>query len=208
VDVESFLCKNEISCNSCDVVFPFEKEISSLLPQQRMKQDVIRPEGIDIFRFRNELDISVRQPYTQLEIVGMIFSPFFIIPTIILFTTGTISLLVFLIALFIVLVPYVNLFFRSNHKIHVNIDDKFLYIEWRPKKLVKDKKYEISEIDQIYTKSSHGQHFVYMIVNGQDGQKHIPLIKNVGSLSKARYLEQEIENHLDITDKQVPEESI
>ena len=47
-----------------------------------------------------------------------------------------------------------------------------------------------------------------MIVNGTTVQKYIPLIKNVGSPSKARYLEQEIEKQIGITDRQVPEEAI
>jgi len=195
-------------CNSCDIVFPFEKEIASLLPQQRMKQEILRPEGIEIFRYREDLDISIKQPFTILEILLMAFSPLFAFPATILFADGKISWLWFVFWWMVVLTPYLALFYRSRHKVHVTINDKFLSVEWRPKKLIKDKQVKVEEIHQIYTKTTNGQHWVYMIVNGTDGQKHVPLIKNVGSLSKARYLEQEIENHLGITDKQVPEESI
>ena len=45
-----------------------------------------------------------------------------------------------------------------------------------------------------------------MILNGIEGQKHVPLIPVLGSLSKARYLEQEIEKHLGIIDREVLEE--
>lgn len=45
-----------------------------------------------------------------------------------------------------------------------------------------------------------------MIINGADGQKHIVLISKVLSLSKAKHLEQEIEKHLGIIDREVLEE--
>ena len=45
-----------------------------------------------------------------------------------------------------------------------------------------------------------------MIVNGLEGQRHIRLIPSLNSLSKARYLEQEIEKYLGIIDREVLEE--
>lgn len=199
-------------CNTCDVVFPFEKEIENFITPQSIKQEVIRPEGIDIFRFRNELDISIQQPFLVREIIAMAIVPLFAIAGTKLFANGKISFIWFAICWMITITPYLALFFRSKQRIHINIDSKYLYLEWRPKKLVKDKQYNVEEIHQIYTKTTTAngqQHHVYMIVNGKDGgQKHIPLIQNVGSLSKARYLEQEIEKHIGITDRQVPEESI
>ena len=195
-------------CNSCDVVFPFEKKIASFISTQKIKQEVIRPEGIEIFRFRDELDISIQQPITVLEIIGLSFSWMFAAPGIGLFSNGKIGIMGLIFALFLALIPYISLFFRSKQRVHIAIDDKSLFLEWRPKKLIRDKRYDINEIDQIYTKTTNNQHHVYMIVNGTKGQKHIPLIKNVGSPSKARYLEQEIEKQIGITDRQVPEENI
>ena len=95
----------------------------------------------------------------------------------------------------------------SKHKIHIGIDNRFLSIERRPKKFIQDKLYAINEIDQIYTKKLDGLNAVYMIVNGDNGQKHVKLITRLDSLSKARYLEQEIEKHLGIVDREVPEET-
>ena len=65
-------------CNTCDVVFPFEKEIAQFLPQQRIKDEVLRPEGVEIYHHRDELNISIKQPFTALEIILMAFSPLFI----------------------------------------------------------------------------------------------------------------------------------
>ena len=48
---------------------------------------------------------------------------------------------------------------------------------------------------------------VYMIVNSAMGQKHVKLISSVDSLSKARFIEQEIERHLSIPDRRIPEEN-
>ena len=103
--------------------------------------------------------------------------------------------------------PLYNIFHRKYHKRFLTIDSKFLYIKWRPKKLVKDKKYPIDEIDQIYVKNVSGFNTIYMVVNSDDGQKHIRLIGQIRSFSKARYLEQEIERHLGIKDREVPEET-
>ena len=47
-----------------------------------------------------------------------------------------------------------------------------------------------------------------MIVNGAEGQRHVVLIPKVSSLSKAKYLEQEIEKHLGIKDRKVPESNV
>ena len=198
-------------CNSCDVVFPFQKEIENLISPQKIKQEVIRPEGIDLFDFRDELDITIQQPFTVIESLLMVFCPMFLIGAIPAFSEGNLHIIPFTILCLITLVSYLNFFFRHKNKIHINIDDKYLYIEWRPKKFMKDKKFEINQIDQIYTKTSktsQSQHYVCMIVNGQEGQKHINLIEHIGSLSKARYLEQEIERKLGIVDRAIPEEKI
>ena len=81
-------------------------------------------------------------------------------------------------------------------------------ISWRPKKFIKDQQFNIKDIDQIYTRSVSGLSSIFMIVNGIDGQKHIKLIQGLDSLSKARFLEQEIERHLGIVDRNIPEEKI
>jgi hypothetical protein len=46
-----------------------------------------------------------------------------------------------------------------------------------------------------------------MIINGLEGQKHEKLI-TVNTLSKAKYLEQEIERYLQIEQRVVPEATV
>lgn len=193
-------------CNNCNVVFSFQEGISDLLNQRKIKQEVIRPEGIDIFYFQDDLDITIQQPLTPLEAVGIFLLPFFAFIFTLLFFKGKITFLFPGIFWMLTLYPVINMLFRSRHKINLSIDDNFLSIKWRPKKFHKDKYYPVQDINQIYTKTENGQSSIYMILNGANGQKHVKLIALIDSLSKARYLEQEIEWHLGIEDREVPEE--
>ena len=34
-------------CNSCDIIFPFHKNIAELLSSKKPQQEVLRPEGIE-----------------------------------------------------------------------------------------------------------------------------------------------------------------
>lgn len=80
-------------------------------------------------------------------------------------------------------------------------------IKYRPKNLKKDKAYAAYEIDQLYLKHSSdglGHFTIHMMVNGLEGQKHEKLI-TVNTLSKAKYLEQEIEWYLNIEDREISE---
>ena len=66
------------------------------------------------------------------------------------------------------------------------------------------------KIDQLYLKPSQempGHYNIHMVINGMEGQKHERLMK-VSSLSKAKYLEQEIENYLGIENRAVPESGL
>jgi len=54
-------------CSSCDVVFSFEKDLVELGRNEKPTQELIRPEGIELFHFRDELEISIQQPVTTAE---------------------------------------------------------------------------------------------------------------------------------------------
>lgn len=196
-------------CSNCHVVFPFEAEISHLTQSQpKIKQEVLRPEGIDMFYYKDELDITIKQPLLVTE--GMIagFVPVFAFMFIaIYFSKGTIPLAFPLVTSLISIAAWINLFARRNHKIHIAMDDRHLSIIRRPKKFIKDQHYRINDIDQVYIKGPTGMTSLYMIVNGNKGQKHVKLISNIDSISKARFIEQEVERHLGIPDRSIPEEN-
>ncbi len=201
-------------CNSCDVVFPFANEIEKLLNPTTIKQEVLRPEGIELFKYKNDLDITVDQPQSVAEVlIVLIFLPIVIFFCLMFYLNeGASPIWPFGATLFWIL-AMINLFANSKkNKIYITIDEKLLDIKWRPKKFNKDLKFNVDEIDQLYTKTgtdSNGTGFnhVYMIVNGKEGQKHVRLL-GTKTLSKARYLEQEIEKHLGIKDRIIPEEKI
>ena len=94
-----------------------------------------------------------------------------------------------------------------EHKTYIDVNKKQLNIYHRPNNFKKDRSYDSSQIDQLYIKPSTdgmGHQTLHMVINGLDGQKHEKLI-TVTSISKAKYLEQEIENYLNIPDREVLE---
>ena len=192
-------------CNTCDVIFPIQEEILDLVKIKTIKQEVLRPEGIDIFYYKNDLDITLEQPKGVLD--GLLLFPLFILPVLLgNFAQGYISFFWPVAFLMLGIAAIINL--RTKQKIYISIDDHKLSMKWRPKKFFKDKQYDVNEIDQIYIKKSNeGAVSVMMIVNGIEGQKHIQLISGLVSMSKARYLEQEIEHYLGIEDRAIPEEA-
>jgi len=201
-------------CGSCNVVFPFVNEIEALLNPTKLKQEVLRPEGIEIFRYKNDLDITVDQPQSMAEVlIVLVFLPIVLFFSIMLYLNeGASPMWPIGTALFWILGLYNLIANGKKSKIFIAIDDKYLDIKWRPKKLNKDQKYNVDEIDQLYTKTGtdsngSGYNHVYMIVNAKEGQKHVRLL-GTKTLSKARYLEQEIEKHLGIKDRIIPEEKV
>ena len=190
-------------CSSCDALFPFHEEILAFADKQAIKQEVIRPEGIDIFHFQEELDITIQQPTSLFDGIMAVMAAVFFLVLEIYFISGKMSFSwVVAFGVFPIYVIY-NFLNRSRNKVYLNIDDNTLSIKWRPKKFVKDKVYDVRDIDQIYVNRLNG---VSMIINGDDGQKHVKLLPKLSSPSKAKYLEQEIEKHLDIIDREVLEE--
>ncbi len=192
-------------CGSCDVVFPFHETVANFSKQMLVSQDIIRPEGIDLFHFQDELEISVKgQPsenMVDITILSIATICFLVMEMMLL--TGNFSVGWFLpLSLPVFYAIYAH-FARKNHLIQLDIDDQNLTIRWRPKKFVKDQTYSVHDIHQIYIDNRHR---LMMIVNGDDGQKHIKLLPKIGSLTKAKYLEQEIEKKLGITNRKVPEE--
>lgn len=194
-------------CGSCHAIFPFHKEIEQLLATDNVKQEIIRPEGIDIFRFRDSVDFTVKQPLTVMETIVISLTPLLIGPIVFGVIEGmpAVSFGGILAALAVIGYAIIQ---HYRHKIHLTINQRFLTVKWKPRKHVAEKTYRTEDIDQIYLKNTPTGLAVFMIVNGTDGQKHIKLIPKVSSISKAKYLEQEIEKYLGIEDRRIPEEYI
>ncbi len=193
-------------CGGCHAVFPlelsFQHKINELLSTRKPKQTVLRPEGIDLYAYQNELEISIQQNASILDIFPWIFWPMFpILFTFIFFTKGfplTILLGSWMLGVF----PIINAINFSKHKVYMTMDDVYFNIQARPKKFVKDRQFLVRDIDQLYVKSISGMYQVLMMVNQKNGQKEVHLI-TVRSLAKAKFLEQEIEKYLKIEDRDV-----
>jgi len=216
-------CQNEIlaadlnindkiaKCGECNVVFSFQNTVNNLFSNPaKVKQEILRPEGIDIFHFKNELDFTIQQPYSVLEgILGGLAIPAALILTVAFIINGGPVLIPTLFFWLLSAYPIYSWITHSKNKMYVNIDEKSVNVQWKPRKGRKARSYDKTDIDQLYIKLNQmsGHHDVYMIVNGLEGQKHVSLLPSISSKSKALYLEQEIEKHLGIIDRAVLEES-
>lgn len=209
VDADNINLQNSLAkCGGCNSIFSIEKDIEILKTSEEVKQEFIRPEGIDLFYFKNSMDITVQQHVQGLDMLGLVFSPILaIFSFLIFFIKGTISIyppIGFTLGAIYFIYKSLN---YQNNKTYIDISDKYLNIKARPKHFSKDRSFEIDEIDQLYIKHAadgSGYFTLFMIVNGINGQKHEKLL-TVNTLSKAKYMEQEIEKRLNIEDRKVPE---
>jgi len=213
-------CQNEIlaadlnindkiaKCSKCNVVFSFQHTVNNLFTNQpKVKQEIVRPEGIDLFHFREELEITIQQPFpSALVIFTGLMSTMAVLFTILTITKPALFLLITTIFFWIISMRLIyNSVVQSKGKVHISINERLLNMEYRPRKKNKNQSYDRNDIDQLYIRK--GTHYgIYMILNGIEGQKHVPLIPFLSSLSKARYLEQEMEKYLGIIDREVLEE--
>lgn len=209
---------NIAKCNTCNGIFSFKKEADRLSGEQELVHEIFQPEGVEINHFKEELDISIQQPWGNLEIILMSVFPVLIMMITSIFIerlpANSVTVPILLTIWVTSIVGIIAYFFiRKKHKIYVHIDEEFLSIERRPSKFIKDKRYAIEQIDQIYIKNivSGGTPkgcAVFMIINDNitGSQHHIELIKPVRSRSIGKYIEQEIEKHLEIADRRVPDE--
>lgn len=196
-------------CGSCDSVFSFEQEVQQLLTISPSKQEVAKPAGVDLYHFHDDLEISLEQALSPLDVILAAFSAiFFILFVLIYFLKGD-----FFWGLPISVITGAYGFYqmanRHKHFIYIDVTDRFLNVKWRPKKFHHDISVPTSELSQLYVKFSttSNQATLYGILDTAEGQKHVKLLPEIPGLTKARYLEQEIERHLGIVDEVVPEET-
>jgi len=205
--------KEIAKCGNCHGVFSFSNNHD--LIQRSNRPQILQPEGVEVFHFQDELDISFKQPLDYLSMtlvwilgpMGFIFlinsfsEPPLIIP----------ALLFLLPALFFLL----RIIFSAKNKIYVSIDDEYLSVIRRPFKFSfgKDAHYKVEDFDQLYVKMTKSKnsgkelYHIHAILNSPRGQRHVKLTPTIESKSKAKYIEQEIESHLGIIDRPVPEEN-
>jgi len=201
-------------CTNCSSVFSFDH--SSRYPY-RNRPEVFQPEGIEMLRLRNELDIDFKWRNAKSVSVPFIF--FAVLWNVMLLPFVGVAImsgqLAFLLGVSVHL--FVGLGFLYHiltvliNTTYISIDEYDLIVEHRPLKHIanRDKNIECRDIDQIYVKKYvtgrtndviHHAHKVVVILNNGD---ELDLIAGIRNKEKALYLEQEIELFLKIKDRPV-----
>ena len=198
-------------CGSCAAVFSFQKEIKNLSQQIEKveEENLVRPAGVEKSYYHDELELTMEQPNSSGWIAMVIFSVFFAGLFFLLYWEKGLPLFVPSSFAGLSLYFFYKYWNRKNEKIFVVVDDEYLSVQYRPNNLVKDRFVNTQEVEQIYVKCLASNYYsLYAILNTPEGQKHFKLITYIGNRNKARYIEREIEMHLGIEDRRVPEEQI
>lgn len=189
-------------CGSCDAVFPFDENIKKLTDKvQKGTSKVLRPEGIEMFYFGDELEMSFGQHFDWFDFVmffitflGTMFGFMYWLES----GSGILQLMLGLSPLILGIAYLIK---RLKFKKYIKVNKDNIHVMLRPNKLLKDKSYAVSQVQQLYTVGG----YLMMMVDEGKGQKHIKLA-TTNTVSKAKFLEQEIESFLNIEDVAVPGE--
>ena len=78
VTADNLNLQNSVAkCGNCNVIFSIEEEVEKVKTKKEMKQEIFRPEGIDLFSFRDDLEITVQQHLQGINAFGIIVFPAF-----------------------------------------------------------------------------------------------------------------------------------
>ncbi len=194
-------------CGSCHVIFSIEEEMAAIKVKEEIKQEYFRPEGINLFYYKGEMEISLDGYVNQWDAAGLMLFLGALGIGLLLYFDKNMSVLIPLISLLGSLLFTFRLINYKKNRIFIDINDASLSVKHRPNNLVKDVSFPAEDIDQVYIKQSatQGGYFeLQAIINGSQGQYHQKLL-TVNTLTKAKYLEQEIEKYLGIEDRKVLE---
>ena len=208
--------KGVAKCGGCHAIFSIEKEVENVKKEPekvKVKQEYLRPEGIDLFYFNDELNIAMKQNPHWIDITGGFLLPLFAAMFIFFYFIGTKVPGILPIALTIPALYFMyRLFQYHKSKTYIDISNNKITIRHRPNNFKKDQEFDTRDIDQLYLQNDPngtGKIIINMVINSAAGQKHRRLIAIPhGHLSRAKYLEQEIEKYLGIEDRKVPESNI
>jgi len=212
-------------CKSCDNIFAFEEELTTAgLPAviespKRMKEEIYHiPPGIEVLKIESMLEIMINWRRSGkffllfFAIMWNTFIGFFILTA---FTAGGIGSAGIFLALF--MIPFIavgaHLLYQSIGQIFnttfVTVTNHNVSIEHKPFSFLiqKDKHFAREDIEQLFVKrysigSTNGNPvYAYNVVMTLKNKKSHTLIKGLRALESARFIEQEIENYMNIEDK-------
>lgn len=203
---------NMAKCSNCHVIFSIEEEVKQVQTkeQEKEKPDYMRPEGVELFSYQGNLDITLPQIMQGFDLFMMIIAPSVTFLSSIVYATGKIPITWPAIFAVVSIFYIFRWYTYSKFKTYVQIGQERLTVSHSPKNFKKDVSINVSEIDQLYLKNAPdgmGYISVHAVVNGVEGQKHVRLL-TAKTLAKAKYIEQEIEKHLEIKDRKVDEATV
>ncbi|MEZ4883496.1 MAG: hypothetical protein R3E32_02075 [Chitinophagales bacterium] len=206
INIQKALAK----CTNCNAIFSIEEQVKIPRPAIPM------PEKFEILKLRSSLDISYKwySPiYIFLAFFALFWNGFMAVWYYIALTEG-----IWMMAIFGVIHLSVGVgliytvlagFFNTTH---INVTSARLKILHEPLPWRGSCELEVSEIDQLFCKlqinrgkngSTSQEYHLYLIdVTG----KHTKLLTNLQTPEQALYLEQELEQFLEIEDRKVPGE--
>ena len=206
-------------CKSCNNIFEFTdqlKEAGFPTPYRHKPEIFNIPPGIDILHLMNELEIKINWRRS-----AKYFTPFFALvwnvfvffhSFIMIFSSGNTSIFLFYIPFYAagIYLMYKSLgLFLNNTYITVDVDK--ILVEHKPINFLiqKDQYLPSEDVDQVYVtrhevgKRNDNPVYAWSVeVKMKDGEI-ISLVKELHALKYARFIEQEIEKHLDIRDRPV-----
>lgn len=199
-------------CNSCNVVFAIDEVVKKLKTKSLQDVAIEQPDGIEHFYFGDELELSMQQAITLSEILVLSIAPAFGFLTFLGYMDGKIPIILPLLFLLISLPVLVSVLSLKRHKTFIKVTENEITVEHRPKKLRKDVSFDSSRISQLYTQkytdpNGRPSYRIKAEMNGLNGKKHVQLIGGIKTIREAKYIEQEIEKHLGIENKEMLEET-
>ena len=201
IDLESKMGK----VGNCNAVFSVKKTIVELQKFSSNDDKIERPQGIESFDFRNELEIELDQPFPMFDIIILSIFPFVLMFALLFYFLKDMNgaLPVALIALLISVKSIIRLIRQKQHKILLSINEEKTHVQCRPKNLKREKSFDVSNLDQVYVAQTTDGVGLFFIMNGEDGQRHEKVLGRMRNIIHAKYIEQEIEKYLEIRNRKI-----
>ncbi len=208
-------------CTNCNAVFPFEEEVKKK-KWGRRRAEIFQPEGIEMFRLRNELNIdfkwqNVKSTHWFMVLFTIMWNAMLIPAAVSAILSGQLMALLFMsIHLAVGAGLAFNLLSNFINRTYLTVDAYNLSIEHRPIRnpFKPNEEIPVREIDQLYVKRyvssttngvpSHGHAIMVILKNG----RQLKLMDGMKNPDKALYIEQEIEYFLKIEDRRIPGEVV
>lgn len=192
-------------CTSCNAVFSFQASIDNFTER---KDPLKKPAGVDKIFFGDDMELSMQLPISVVEGLFLTLSPFIgFIGGMIYFKNGQMGGFIFMIVMMAIFTYFlVRVLRKKNRRVYFICQEDQLIVERENNKIVKDKVFNKSEIEQLYTTRTHNGYAVKVILNTPQGQVHKILIDYLKTSIDPKYIEQEIEEYYGIPNQKVATE--